>query len=393
MWREVTFMRALRHPNIISLYSYFIVSPEREVVDQWKELQRKLDQEPAAASASEFVLEQPYSPEAALLMDSSGSDSDSKADQPKPGHMFPKFKLCGEDVFVIIMEYANAGNLYKEMMRYPSMKIPVPGVRYYLKQILDGVRYIHDKGIRHNDIHSENIFMSFNPDVRTKRCKIADEFDPRTESPTYDISQVCYLLEGMLTGFKLTEFTILKTPEREICDRCSEFTNAGALMAHPWFQRTTIAPVPPAKVSKPAAAPAYPHLVDNFPKRKMRRLARQLPTSNVPDPIFKPKVSATESSSRGQQPSSSRHASGGRKSSPSTHDEKIEALPPMGIEGPDVRPDPSTAPSWQRRVRRSVSSLGRALRHRIGSLNCFHGNRHQESHGTRQSESRSRQRQ
>lgn len=211
-WREVTYMRALQHPNIISIYSYFIVSPSGGIVDQWKEAENAQQAQPAAAALDQardsptlvewdefsFGSQNSSRPCSFNMNDFPSSSSGSARNCPDAIPNSTQFHVLDDDVMIIIMEYANAGNLNQEMMRYPGKTIPVPGVHYYMNQILAGVKYMHDKRISHNDLHLENIFLSFDPDARTKTCKIADfgladQFPVGKECPIFELMDIQWI--------------------------------------------------------------------------------------------------------------------------------------------------------------------------------------------------------
>ena len=105
--------------------------------------------------------------------------------------------------FWILLEYANAGDLAKEIRRYNELSIPEPGARYYMLQICAGVQYMHHKRIIHNDLHTRNILLKYKPDG-TKVCMICDfgmsiivkPDDPVTSQ--WDVSEVRLILESMM---------------------------------------------------------------------------------------------------------------------------------------------------------------------------------------------------
>ena len=112
--------------------------------------------------------------------------------------------------FVIMLEYASAGDMQKEIERFGDQYMPESGAKYYLKQICHGLQYLHSKRVRHNDIHAHNILLKYNPD-QTKKCLIADFgisriLDPNEEYPANifqrDVSQVCHLGYLMMTEGK-----------------------------------------------------------------------------------------------------------------------------------------------------------------------------------------------
>lgn len=112
---------------------------------------------------------------------------------------------------VLLMEYANAGDLWKEIKRFPNWNIPEKHARYYMLQILDGLRYLHSRWIIHGDLHAGNIVLKYNPDL-SKTCMICDfgisDFVAMAyrDSHSYrrpfidDVQKAITLLKTMLVG-------------------------------------------------------------------------------------------------------------------------------------------------------------------------------------------------
>lgn len=61
----------------------------------------------------------------------------------------------------LIMEFADAGTLYKEISRYPNKMIPDSGIRYYTKQVLDALGYMHQRHVSHGDLHLGNVLLKY----------------------------------------------------------------------------------------------------------------------------------------------------------------------------------------------------------------------------------------
>lgn len=154
VWREISCLRACVHPNIIGYYGLFYVLPQNPT----------------------------------------GSTDRSRSEA------------------VILMEYANAGNLPKELERAYGC-LPEACARYYMLQITAGLKYLHNRWIAHMDLHEFNILLKYNNDF-SKTCMIADfgvsAFLPpekRTTPQTFtdkfftrDIIQAIDLLHVMLVG-------------------------------------------------------------------------------------------------------------------------------------------------------------------------------------------------
>ncbi|KAA6372073.1 MAG: hypothetical protein EZS28_032401 [Streblomastix strix] len=60
---------------------------------------------------------------------------------------------------VIVMEYANCGNL--QFLIDKNIDIPVPIIRVIIKQLLEGLHLMHEKGLIHRDIKAENVMLLF----------------------------------------------------------------------------------------------------------------------------------------------------------------------------------------------------------------------------------------
>ena len=89
VWKEVEILKGLVHENIVGFYDMFAVDPEMET-----------------------------------------DNTDRYTATPD--------NRC----FWILLEYANAGDLAKEIRRYEKHSIPESGARYYLLQICAGVHYM-----------------------------------------------------------------------------------------------------------------------------------------------------------------------------------------------------------------------------------------------------------
>ncbi|KAA6369654.1 MAG: putative Serine/threonine-protein kinase kin-29, partial [Streblomastix strix] len=62
-----------------------------------------------------------------------------------------------EDYAVILMEYANMGGL--DSLIASKKDIPIPLIRVIMRQIFEGLRLMHEKGLIHRDIKEQNILL------------------------------------------------------------------------------------------------------------------------------------------------------------------------------------------------------------------------------------------
>ncbi|KAA6396297.1 MAG: putative AGC family protein kinase [Streblomastix strix] len=94
--------------------------------------------------------------------------SDFNYDEWKTGHIhgregnnpfvlkYHAANMIGDNV-IILMEYANMGNL--KYLIETNKHLPLPYIRVIMKQLLEGLRLMHEKGLIHRDLKAENIML------------------------------------------------------------------------------------------------------------------------------------------------------------------------------------------------------------------------------------------
>ena len=76
--------------------------------------------------------------------------------------------LTSKSHYYVIMEYCNGGSLSKCLRKYKNLyRKPFTQeiVQYLMRQIIDGLKYIHSKKIIHRDIKLDNILVTFKSDI------------------------------------------------------------------------------------------------------------------------------------------------------------------------------------------------------------------------------------
>ena len=74
----------------------------------------------------------------------------------------------------IVMDYCDGGSLRDEISAQETGAFPEPVARFYFKQVISAVMYMHGKGLSHGDLHQENVMMRYKFDGRTKKCVVTD---------------------------------------------------------------------------------------------------------------------------------------------------------------------------------------------------------------------------
>ena len=70
--------------------------------------------------------------------------------------------------YYLVMEYCNGGTLSECLKKYQQMYgVPFSEeiVQYLMKQIINGIRYIHNQNIIHRDLKLDNILVKFNSEI------------------------------------------------------------------------------------------------------------------------------------------------------------------------------------------------------------------------------------
>ena len=323
-------------------------------------------------------------------------------------------------VVYILMEYANAGDMEKEVNRYPEKRIDEPGARYYALQIASGLKYLHSKFITHCDLHWANVLLKYNPDG-SKTCMICDfgisVIDPDPDELAKwqqsldvkdDIHLFSYLIELTVRGREPSPDLKLSREVMAIIDFAETWNgpvpgvsdNVDRFIRHfTWFKGKVKAPIP-----KPPSPLLDRKTIDSMgylpPKEKGGWRTKEsssaqpqpvIPTVAVPPSrptyrkiISSPQLEWNRSPPDDRQPTTSRAPQ--RQSSP--------IVPPPGQPSTSrVRADSIKAAAQAAvasgledsrvervgvgaRIRRSVSSLRQSVARGLG--HCFHRDRSQQ---------------
>ena len=76
-------------------------------------------------------------------------------------HVVALYEVCSsKDFFCLALEFFPGGNLCDLVQDNPNGKLEKEQSRIYFKQLVEGMDYIHSKGIIHRDIKLENILLN-----------------------------------------------------------------------------------------------------------------------------------------------------------------------------------------------------------------------------------------
>ncbi|KAL0107769.1 hypothetical protein PUN28_014801 [Cardiocondyla obscurior] len=98
----------------------------------------------------------------------------------------------------LILEYAQKGELYKELSNQPNKRFDEERTATYIAQLADALKYCHSKSVIHRDIKPENLLLGMNGEL-----KIAD-FGWSVHAPSSRRDTLCgtldYLPPEMISG-------------------------------------------------------------------------------------------------------------------------------------------------------------------------------------------------
>ena len=174
----------------------------------------------------------------------------------------------------LLLEYANAGDMRKEVSRFRMQHvqpdphvagssqqmhrgsgIPETGCRYYGRQIASGLRYVHSKGVIHMDLHMRNILLKYNHDG-SKTCMIcdfgecyflldSDMVNGHHGDFRFDIASLCLIILNMIgddTPASMDQIHHIAYPD--VGPSTSAPSSVEKLLQLDWFHGPAIAPIP-----------------------------------------------------------------------------------------------------------------------------------------------------
>jgi len=104
--------------------------------------------------------------------------------------------------FFMVCEYAEhslAGLLQKGVSFKPSE------IKFIIKQILDGLSYLHEKHIMHRDLKSSNILVNSNAEIKLADFGMSTRFVPNTVQKGQKVVTLWYRAPEILLGAEYTE--------------------------------------------------------------------------------------------------------------------------------------------------------------------------------------------
>jgi serine/threonine protein kinase len=110
-----------------------------------------------------------------------------------------------ENHYLIIMEYCEGGELFNYIVEKQRLSENESSFFYY--QIIQGVEYIHSRGIAHRDLKPENLLLDKNKKIKIIDFGLSNYFDgvQKLETPC---GSPCYASPEMVGGNKYNGFII-----------------------------------------------------------------------------------------------------------------------------------------------------------------------------------------
>ena len=137
-------------------------------------------------------------------------DSTSEGGHLKLGANFGNLSTGPEEKLYVIMEYCATG-LQQVIDSIPNHRLPECQVHRYFQQILDGLYYLHSKGIIHKDIKPGNLLIGNDGNIKICDFGVAEKLSPFATNDFIEGSQGSPIVqppevangESPIHGFKL----------------------------------------------------------------------------------------------------------------------------------------------------------------------------------------------
>ena len=107
--------------------------------------------------------------------------------------------------FLIIMEYCEGGELFNYIVK--KKRLSEEEASYFFFQLINGIEYIHSKGIAHRDLKPENLLLSKNKILKIIDFGLSNFYDgtKRLQTPC---GSPCYASPEMVKGKRYDGFNI-----------------------------------------------------------------------------------------------------------------------------------------------------------------------------------------
>ena len=110
-----------------------------------------------------------------------------------------------EKNYYIIMEYCEGGELFNYIVKKQRLKEKEASIFYY--QLINGLEYIHSKGIAHRDLKPENLLLAENKQIKIIDFGLSNFYDGKTNLTT-PCGSPCYASPEMISGENYDGFGI-----------------------------------------------------------------------------------------------------------------------------------------------------------------------------------------
>lgn len=249
IWSEIMIMKSVKHQHVIDFFAAFAVTPPTGDF----------------STSGQFGSQFEDDPDAWLFAEQ----------QVGRGATSPQ-----SDEVWLLMQFGDAGDMKKEISRYPQKFIPETGCRYYIKQICSAVKYLHSKEITHNDLYVRNVLLHYMADGVTKSCLLCDfglsEIHPLTPvglpaDIKNDVRATTQILVSMMTGSGIYGVpapavpAVLTHSAQQIRDLAPNAGPAtiGSLLTMTWFNDGPSVPPVPDRPRTPLTLPISPLKADS----------------------------------------------------------------------------------------------------------------------------------
>jgi len=107
--------------------------------------------------------------------------------------------------FLIIMEYCEGGELFNYIVK--KKRLSEEEASYFFFQLINGIEYIHSKGIAHRDLKPENLLLSKNKILKIIDFGLSNFYDGQKRLQT-PCGSPCYASPEMVKGKRYDGFNI-----------------------------------------------------------------------------------------------------------------------------------------------------------------------------------------
>ena len=128
---------------------------------------------------------------------------------------------CSVDVELgmtfLVFELCSGGELFNKIVQSPSGRFPEHVAQYYFRSLVEGVAFMHRKGVAHRDIKPENLLLTGNHELRISDFGLSRMSVPQVNKSKDEVDSKTHVISNSLSDMAQSFCGSLHYMAPEVC--------------------------------------------------------------------------------------------------------------------------------------------------------------------------------